>query len=992
MKRCALNQPVRPGKDLSVPRRLQTSAVRNAFLRIGIIVAFGLSMLAHCPRAIAGGGVGKSVQTMIVYQNGGAPLEPEDAAKLARYYMFSFNRKRYYEISPNTYDAVRAHNPEILIFNYQQGPDIWVDQDGLDVLYVNNIVRYDNARGHSMGNLNVHNPDFFLLNSAGQRIHSYYSDNRYMLDFGSAGFQAYWLEATEHDVVDQPWVPDGIFVDNTTARYGTWFGDRPAKYPTDAEWTSAMIDFHAALAAGLHEREVKIWTNTGNIHRSDGYDAWLAIDADSNRVDFLNSEGTFCHGWGQADCTWYDEAGWKRQVDIMVNLVNCGAAIFSHVDMAEGASGTDNYGQTVTYWEALWYAMGSYLLGRNDTRGNDTFFFSNKVDAYNKLYWYDEYDRVDMGDSLGTYRLTVHGGTNIYWREFAKGYVYVNPTGSDCSSIPLPVPCKQLSHATINEDLEGFPDVTNISLDSHRAAIVLKTSSFVHGDVAASHVFYNNSAWDGNDTAANSADDASIAADKMALRPGQTATFANYTSYSRGVNGIMLDIDHLVGTPSAGDFAFEVGNTSNLNRWTTLAVTPTVAVRSGVGVGGSDRVSVVFPDGAVTGKWLKVTFAPTGEVFYFGNAIGETGNSTADARVTPADGIAVRNNPATLANNPASITHACDFDRDRKVGPTDYVFCRNNGTNSGTALQLISPFTNYAPTVSAGLDAEVDLSVAPGAVLDGTVDDDGYPSGSLTVAWSKVAGLGDVTFDDANAADTTAMFSSAGVYALQLKVDDGDLTATDTVQITVIDPATDMFFADDFDDDNLDGWTTLYGGFETFRYLSEPGYEVHATVLNSRMRADLAEANLSDTVYVSFKARHTGGSEGSGSGMGYKSGRIWFVDDSGNGFGLLFGLSQSADGRLELMSTTADGADETLSGAFSDPGPAGGNDPKRIDLVYDRLVDQVECLYEGVSKGTLSVSLSHRNFTRVVVHLYNYDNGWWGQMDIDDVRVASSPG
>ena len=81
---------------------------------------------------------------------------------------------------------------------------------------------------------------------------------------------------------------------------------------------------------------------------------------------------------------------------------------------------------------------------------------------------------------------------------------------------------------------------------------------------------------------------------------------------------------------------------------------------------------------------------PTADVFYVGNAPGETGNNIGDARVTPTDAINVRNNPHTLSGDPAGIEDVYDFDRNRKVGPTDQVICRDNGTNSGTALNLIT--------------------------------------------------------------------------------------------------------------------------------------------------------------------------------------------------------------------------------------------------------------------------------------------------------------
>ena len=50
----------------------------------------------------------------------------------------------------------------------------------------------------------------------------------------------------------------------------------------------------------------------------------------------------------------------------------------------------------------------------------------------------------------------------------------------------------------------------------------------------------------------------------------------------------------------------------------------------------------------------------------------------------------MRNNPHTLGINPADVTDAYDFNRDRKVGPTDQILCRNNGTSSMTALLLIA--------------------------------------------------------------------------------------------------------------------------------------------------------------------------------------------------------------------------------------------------------------------------------------------------------------
>ncbi len=212
--------------------------------------------------------------------------------------------------------------------------------------------------------------------------------------------------------------------------------------------------------------------------------------------------------------------------------------------------------------------------------------------------------------------------------------------------------------------------------------------------VEGRYVFYNNSYWDGDDPAANASDDAAIAPDKTALLPGGTAAFANYTSYARGINGVMVDIDGLPGAPTASDFTFKVGNDSAPAGWATAPAPSSITVRAGAGAGGSDRITIIWADNAIQKQWLQVTVLATAntglstaDTFYFGNAIGD---ATGDGDVTPSDEIMVRNNPHTLGSNPAAIDDVCDFNRDRKVGPTDQIISRNNGTSGPTALQLIT--------------------------------------------------------------------------------------------------------------------------------------------------------------------------------------------------------------------------------------------------------------------------------------------------------------
>jgi hypothetical protein len=90
--------------------------------------------------------------------------------------------------------------------------------------------------------------------------------------------------------------------------------------------------------------------------------------------------------------------------------------------------------------------------------------------------------------------------------------------------------------------------------------------------------------------------------------------------------------------------------------------------------------------------------------------------------------------------------------------------------------------TNTPPSVSAGPNQTIALPAS--ANLDGTVSDDGQP-GPLTTTWSKVSGPGTVTFGNASLVDTTASFSTSGTYTLRLTANDGALSASDNVVVTV---------------------------------------------------------------------------------------------------------------------------------------------------------------------------------------------------------------
>src|SRR5439155_6060160 len=56
--------------------------------------------------------------------------------------------------------------------------------------------------------------------------------------------------------------------------------------------------------------------------------------------------------------------------------------------------------------------------------------------------------------------------------------------------------------------------------------------------IVGRHVFYSQSAFDGSDPNPTAEDAGAMAPDKEALLPGQAPSFANVTSYTRGINGV----------------------------------------------------------------------------------------------------------------------------------------------------------------------------------------------------------------------------------------------------------------------------------------------------------------------------------------------------------------------------------------------------------------------------------------------------------------------
>ena len=153
----------------------------------------------------------------------------------------------------------------------------------------------------------------------------------------------------------------------------------------------------------------------------------------------------------------------------------------------------------------------------------------------------------------------------------------------------------------------------------------LESRRLLTATIVARYVFYGDSTFDSQGSIGSA-----IAPDKTALLPGHASSFSNYTSYSKGITGIAIDAVNWPATPVAADFVLRAGNSSTPATWSSVFQPVSYSIQRGAGTGGSDRIILRLPDGAVRNEWLQITVnatADTGlsapDIFYFGNAVGD---------------------------------------------------------------------------------------------------------------------------------------------------------------------------------------------------------------------------------------------------------------------------------------------------------------------------------------------------------------------------------
>jgi Bacterial Ig domain/Calcineurin-like phosphoesterase len=244
-------------------------------------------------------------------------------------------------------------------------------------------------------------------------------------------------------------------------------------------------------------------------------------------------------------------------------------------------------------------------------------------------------------------------------------------------------------------------------------------------------VFYNRSTsstfGDGTGNPINAIDST-----KQALLPGETTTTANYTNYSRGLNGLLIDVagpPNLAGI-SAASFQFATWSTfpDSTPNFVTINPTVTVSTFAGGGLNGSDRVKLEFANNAIQNAWLRVTMLAdvnTGlaanDVFYFGNArFDVTPTSPFPSQQVTINAFDVNAIRARQGQSLGLISHIFDVDRNGVVNAFD-----TNGVRANQGVASLRSFTapsslqmGLASSASDSTSSNVDALFADTSWLD----------------------------------------------------------------------------------------------------------------------------------------------------------------------------------------------------------------------------------------------------------------------------------
>jgi hypothetical protein len=287
--------------------------------------------------------------------------------------------------------ALKAANPGLKVLMYKNLPGMTERQPSG---FASGGVTTQDAAAH---------PEWYLLNTSGQRFTSRYFNWVWIADVGSASYQQKWADNVLGEIAADGW--DGVFMDDTNPTM-SWHYDvnRMAKYPTDAAWQAATRSALVAIGARFRAAGKLVVPNFSN---QKSFPAvikdWMGL------VDGGMNEQFLKWGTGQTGPETYDPTDyWELQLK---QLKEAEAAGKYYLGITPS---------TATDRAAARYGFATMLLA-----GAGKAQFALHSDYTNER-WFEEFDYA-IGTPAGAEAKDASG---VHRRAFSNGLVYVNPTAS----------------------------------------------------------------------------------------------------------------------------------------------------------------------------------------------------------------------------------------------------------------------------------------------------------------------------------------------------------------------------------------------------------------------------------------------------------------------------------------------------------------------------------------------------------------------------------
>jgi hypothetical protein len=246
-------------------------------------------------------------------------------------------------------------------------------------------------------------PEWYLLNTSGERFTSRYFNWIWMADVGSASYQQKWADNVLAEIAADGW--DGVFMDDTNPTM-SWHYDvaRIAKYPTDAAWQSATRSALVSIGARFRAAGKLVVPNFSNSKAFPAvFKDWMSLVDGGMNEQFLKW-GITTTGSESYDPTDY----WELQLKQM-----------------KEAEAAGKYYLGITPSKADDRAAARYGFATMLLAGGGKVQFALHNDYTNER-WFPEFDYA-IGTPSGAETPEAGG---VHKRRFSNGLVYVNPTSS----------------------------------------------------------------------------------------------------------------------------------------------------------------------------------------------------------------------------------------------------------------------------------------------------------------------------------------------------------------------------------------------------------------------------------------------------------------------------------------------------------------------------------------------------------------------------------